>query len=224
MENQALHHIPDPVDYIEMRRATFGSDMTMSLSRVGHGRRVPEEIYRSGTMRSLENAAADYATLMNDVFSYQKEIEYEGEVHNGVLVVQNFFDCDYPTALAIVHDLMTSRMREFQHVAANELPVLYDDFDLSEEARALLDGYVKELENWMSGILTWHRGCRRYREEDLRRHKGDKGGMGSGVRSGAVAGAAEAVAAGAGEWSGRPTGLGTSAAQVALRQATPVRQ
>ncbi|WP_260475863.1 terpene synthase family protein, partial [Streptomyces sp. WAC 06725] len=224
LENQALHHIPDPVDYIEMRRATFGSDMTMSLSRVGHGRRVPEEIYRSGTMRSLENAAADYATLMNDVFSYQKEIEYEGEVHNGVLVVQNFFDCDYPTALAIVHDLMTSRMREFQHVAANELPVLYDDFDLSEEARALLDGYVKELENWMSGILTWHRGCRRYREEDLRRHKGDKGGMGSGVWSGAVAGAAEVAVAEVCEWSGRPTGLGTSAAQVALRQATPVRQ
>ncbi|MFH8592271.1 terpene synthase family protein [Streptomyces rimosus] len=224
LENQALHHIPDPVDYIEMRRATFGSDMTMSLSRVGHGRRVPEEIYRSGTMRSLENAAADYATLMNDVFSYQKEIEYEGEVHNGVLVVQNFFDCDYPTALAIVHDLMTSRMREFQHVAANELPVLYDDFDLPEDARALLDGYVKELENWMSGILTWHRGCRRYREEDLRRHKAQWGGTGSGVRSGAVAGAAEAAMAGVCEWSGRPTGLGTSAAQVALRQTTPVRQ
>ncbi|MEU2792061.1 terpene synthase family protein [Streptomyces sp. NPDC007100] len=202
LENQALHHIPDPVDYIEMRRATFGSEMTMSLSRIGHGRRVPEEIYRSGPMRSLEKAATDYATLLNDVFSYQKEIEYEGEVHNGILVVQNFFGCDYPTGLAIVHDLMTSRMREFQHVAANELPVLYDDFDLSGEARALLDGYVKELENWMSGILTWHEGCRRYREEDLVRHKGygkDLGGRdGAGVR----------------EWGGRPTGLGTSAARL----------
>ncbi|WP_338015907.1 terpene synthase family protein [Streptomyces sp. CB02923] len=210
LENQALHHIPDPVDYIEMRRATFGSDMTMSLSRIGHGRRVPQEIYRSGPMRSLENAAADYATLLNDVFSYQKEIEYEGEVHNGVLVVQNFFDCDYPTALAIVHDLMTSRMREFQHVAANELPVLYDDFELPEEARALLDGYVKELENWMSGILTWHQECRRYREEDLRRHKGV---------ADMPAGAGAGNEAPLGTWSGRPTGLGTSAARVA-QQAT----
>ncbi|MFH8406048.1 germacradienol/geosmin synthase [Streptomyces sp. NPDC018019] len=221
LENQALHHIPDPVDYIEMRRATFGSDMTMSLSRIGHGRRVPEEIYRSGPMRSLENAAVDYATLLNDVFSYQKEIEYEGEVHNGVLVVQNFFDCDYPTALAIVHDLMTSRMREFQHVAANELPVLYDDFDLSEEARALLDGYVKELENWMAGILTWHRGCRRYREEDLRRHKGVAGapvasgaGVGTAVSAKSVTSAGSANSAGLGRWSGGPTGLGTSAARV----------
>ena len=111
LDNQIQNRIPDPVDYIEMRRATFGSDLTMSLCRIGHGRQVPPEVYRTGPLRSLENAAADYACLINDVFSYQKEIEYEGEVHNGILVVQNFFDCDYPTALHIVHDLMTSRMQ-----------------------------------------------------------------------------------------------------------------
>ncbi|MDX6347184.1 MAG: germacradienol/geosmin synthase [Streptomyces sp.] len=170
LTNQAQNRIPDPVDYIEMRRKTFGSDLTMSLSRIGHGRQVPDEIYRSGPLQSLENAAADYACLLNDCFSYQKEIEFEGEVHNGILVVQNFFDCDYPTALAIIDDLMTSRMRQFQHVAANELPVLYDDFDLSAEARRILDGYVLELQDWMAGILNWHRDCRRYQESALLRH------------------------------------------------------
>ncbi|MGW7019422.1 family 2 encapsulin nanocompartment cargo protein terpene cyclase [Streptomyces decoyicus] len=189
IDNQILNRIPDPVDYIEMRRATFGSDLTMSLSRIGHGRQVPPEVYRSGPLRSLENAAADYACLMNDVFSYQKEIEYEGEVHNGILVVQNFFDCDYPTALNIIHDLMTSRMQEFQHVAAHELPVVYDDFDLSPEARKALDGYVHELENWMAGILTWHQGCLRYIEPELRHPTGSPG------------------------WLGAPDGLGTSAAR-----------
>ncbi|WP_344531344.1 terpene synthase family protein [Streptomyces albiaxialis] len=168
--NQAQNRIPDPVDYLEMRRLTFGSDLTMSLCRIGHGSAVPDEIYDSGPVRSLENAAADYACLLNDVFSYQKEIEFEGEIHNCVLVVQNFFDCDYPTGVGIVGDLMRSRLRQFQHVAAHELPVLYDDFGLDEEARALLRGYVTELENWMSGILNWHREVRRYREEDLRRH------------------------------------------------------
>ncbi|SCF89173.1 family 2 encapsulin nanocompartment cargo protein terpene cyclase [Streptomyces sp. MnatMP-M17] len=165
--NQAQHRIPDPVDYMEMRRRTFGSNMTMSLSRIGHGRVVPPEIYRTGPMKSLENAAQDYACLMNDVFSYQKEIEFEGEIHNGVLVVQNFFDCDYPTALAVVDDLMKSRMSQFQHVVAHELPTLYDDFGLDDDARRVLDGYVKELENWLSGILVWHRDCHRYKESDL---------------------------------------------------------
>ncbi|MGP3975082.1 terpene synthase family protein [Streptomyces sp. 8N114] len=170
LDNQAQNRIPDPVDYVEMRRRTFGSDLTMSLCRLSQPDTIPEEIYRSGPMKSLENAAADYACLLNDVFSYQKEIEFEGELHNGLLVVRAFFDCDYRTALRIVDDLMKSRMRQFQHVAAHEFPVLYDDFGLDEAGRAALDGYVRELENWMAGILVWHRGCRRYTEADLRRH------------------------------------------------------
>ncbi|MFF1925815.1 germacradienol/geosmin synthase [Streptomyces sp. NPDC058221] len=169
LANQAQNRIPDPVDYVEMRRMTFGSDLTMSLCRLGHGRKVPAEIYDSGPLRSLENAAADYAALLNDLFSYQKEIEYEGEVHNGVLVVQNFFGVDYPTGMRLVYDLMKSRLRQFLHVAEHELPVLYDDFDLDDEAREILAGYVLELKHWIAGILIWHRDCRRYREEDLRR-------------------------------------------------------
>ncbi|MEU4261676.1 terpene synthase family protein [Streptomyces argenteolus] len=190
LANQAQNRIPDPVDYMEMRRATFGSDLTMSLCRLGHGRKVPDAVYRSGPLRSLENAAADYACLLNDLFSYQKEIEYEGEVHNGVLVVQNFFGVDYPTGVAIVDDLMNSRMRQFQHVAERELPVLYDDFGLDAEAREILAGYVVELQHWMAGILIWHRDCRRYREEDLRRGTGTPWHLSG------------------------PTGFGTSAAKV----------
>ncbi|WP_448330845.1 terpene synthase family protein [Streptomyces sp. DSM 41534] len=209
LANQTKHRIPDPVDYIEMRRHTFGSDLTMSLCRLAHGRRVPPEIYRSGPVQSLESAAANYATLLNDVFSYQKEIEFEGEVHNGVLVVQNFFDCDYPTGVAIVNDLMTSRMRQFQHVAEHELPVLYDDFGLEPEARKAMDGYVEELSHWMTGILNWHREVPRYREEELLRvHRRPVGARRRPVAAGAGAGA-RAVA----PWHG-PTGLGTSAARV----------
>ncbi|MFD6417344.1 germacradienol/geosmin synthase Cyc2 [Streptomyces sp. NPDC060194] len=168
--NQAQHRVPDPVDYLEMRRRTFGSDFTMSLARLSHGGLVPPEVYRSGPVRSLENAAADYACLLNDVFSYQKEIEYEGEIHNAVLVTQNFFGLDHPAALAVVADLTNQRMRQFQHVVAHELPLLYDDFRLDHGTRAIMDGYVQELRNWLAGILNWHRHCRRYREEDLRAH------------------------------------------------------
>ncbi|KAB1977126.1 germacradienol/geosmin synthase Cyc2 [Streptomyces triticiradicis] len=169
LSNRLQNRIPDPVDYLEMRRATFGSELTMSLCRLGHGRTVPPEVHSSGPVRSLENAAMDYAMLLNDVFSYQKEIEYEGEIHNGVLVVQNFFGCDYPAALGVVHDLMTRRMEQFQHVVAHELPILYEDFELSEEARGIMRGHVAELENWLAGTLKWHRECHRYGAADLAR-------------------------------------------------------
>ncbi|WP_432175972.1 germacradienol/geosmin synthase Cyc2 [Streptomyces sp. Tue6028] len=169
LSNQIQHRVPDPIDYLEMRRATFGSDLTLSLCRMGHGPAVPPEVYRSGPVRSLENSAVDYACLVNDVFSYQKEIEYEGEIHNAVLVVQNFFGCDYPTALGVVGDLLNQRMRQFEHVAAHELPVLYEDFGLSEEAREIMAGYVADLQNWMAGILNWHRSVDRYKAEYLAR-------------------------------------------------------
>ncbi|WP_406348606.1 germacradienol/geosmin synthase [Streptomyces sp. NBC_00144] len=167
LANQAQHRIPEPVDYIEMRRMTFGSDLTMALARLGHGHRIPDEVFRSGPVKSLESSAADYACLMNDVFSYQKEIEFEGEVHNAVLVVQAFFNIDYPTALAMVDDLMVSRMRQFRHVAEHEIPVVCEDFGLDDATREALGAYVRELEDWMAAILNWHRKTRRYAEADL---------------------------------------------------------
>ncbi|MFJ5727558.1 germacradienol/geosmin synthase Cyc2 [Streptomyces paradoxus] len=169
LSNHLQNRVPDPVDYLEMRRATFGSELTLSLCRMGHGPAVPPEVYRSGPVRSLENAAMDFACLVNDVFSYQKEIEYEGEIHNAILVVQSFFGCDYPTGLGIVHDLMSQRMRQFEHVVEHELPVLYDDFQLTGEARAAMGTYVADLRNWLSGILHWHREVDRYKDAWLSR-------------------------------------------------------
>ncbi|MGP3933263.1 terpene synthase family protein [Nonomuraea sp. KM88] len=191
LANELAHHIPDPVDYIEMRRLTFGSDLTMSLCRLRHTKGIPEEVCGSGPMVALENAMMDAGCLVNDIFSYQKEIEFEGEVHNCVLVVQNFFGCDYPAAVAIVSDLMASRVRQFEHIVEHELPIVCDDFGLDAEARRDLDGFVAELRDWLAAILNWHRGCFRYDEKSLRRHKAPP------------------------RWRlGGPTGLGTSAAVV----------
>lgn len=188
LDNHRLNRIPDPVDYIEMRRQTFGSDLTLSLARIAHGRSLPPRIYRTRPIQSLENAAMDYATLLNDVFSYRKEIEFEGELHNAVLVVRNFLGVDTDRAFAVVVDLMTSRMKQFEHVLAEELPALVDDFDLDPAGRAALAAYVDEFKDWMAGILNWHEGCRRYEDAVLRYPAPRLGG---------------------------PSGLGTSAAQLA---------
>jgi hypothetical protein len=136
-------------------------------------------------------SAADYACLINEVFSYQKEIQYEGEIHNCVLVVQSFLDCDVRKAFNVVTDLMTSRARQFEHVVSTELPALLYDFDLGADARNTLIGYAQELRDWLSGILTWHEGCHRYEESELGYHPA----------TGTLA-------------FGGTTGLGTSAARV----------
>jgi germacradienol/geosmin synthase len=167
LANQIQNRIPDPVDYVEMRRKTFGSDLTMSLSRFSQGDAIPPEIFRTRPMRGLENSAADYACLTNDVFSYQKEIQFEGELNNGVLVVQRFLDLDAPRAVEVVNDLMTARMRQFEHIVATELPALADDFGLDSKAREKLLGYVEKLQQWMAGVLRWHQTVDRYKEFEL---------------------------------------------------------
>ncbi|QBD81472.1 germacradienol/geosmin synthase [Ktedonosporobacter rubrisoli] len=162
--NQIQNRVPDPVDYIEMRRKTFGSNLTKSLSQIGLSDDLPAEVYGSRSMVNLLNSACDYAILTNDLFSYRKEIEFEGETHNCVLVIQKFFNCGAQHALDMVNDLMAARMRQFQRIVALELPSMSEDFKLDARQRSRLDQYVTSLQDWMAGILKWHEMCHRYPE------------------------------------------------------------
>ncbi|KAA9157186.1 germacradienol/geosmin synthase [Amycolatopsis acidicola] len=167
--NQAQHRIPDPIDYVEMRRRTFGAEMTMSLSRLALDDVVPQEVFRTRVLCELDTAAQDYACFANDLHSYQKEIEFDGEVHNLVLVVENFLDVGRGEAADIVAGLMRARMDQFEHVLANDVPKLCADLGLDETAREGLRRHAVRLQDWMSGILEWHRKCPRYTERELRR-------------------------------------------------------
>jgi germacradienol/geosmin synthase len=189
--NHIQHRVPDPVDYIEMRRKTFGADLGMGLSEPPDSDDIPREIYASRPIRSLVNAASDATGLFNDIVSYRKEIELEGELNNGVLVVQRFLDCNVRQAVRIVNDLRIARLHQFVDVVANELPALFEQFDLSSSARDALLAYVKSIEDWAAGVAVWHAETGRYRH--LPPH----------------------ALARAGELLGRATGLGTSAARIA---------
>jgi germacradienol/geosmin synthase len=170
LDNAAAHRIPDPIDYVEMRRDTFGSGLTMALSRTRRDS-VPPEVLRSRPVQALEHAAADWACLLNDVFSYQKEIQFEGDVHNSILVAQDFFDCDRDEALRIISNLMAARLDAFQHAAGIEIPALADTMRLPSATRAALDRHVQELRDWMTGIHHWHRSTGRYAEAEQNRRR-----------------------------------------------------
>ena len=195
LQNAIQHRIPDPVDYIEMRRDTFGSDLTMSFARIRFAGSLPMELFEARPMVALERAAMDYAVLLNDVFSFQKEMKYEGELHNMVLVVRNFLGLSTEQAVRVVNDLMTSRMQQFEHVVATELGFVAEQFELDDAQRASLDDWVEMMADWMSGILEWHLLTARYPEESVR----------------------EVPSVGSVLHGGGPTGLGTSAARLAER-------
>jgi germacradienol/geosmin synthase len=170
--------------------------MTMNLARITQNGNLPPELFLTRPMVELENSAQDYACLLNDIFSYQKEIQFEGEFHNCVLVVENFLGIERSQAVLVVNDLMTARMKQFEHILATDLRSVVDSFELDDERRATLQAWVVSLQDWMAGILDWHRLTGRYDEDALRRSN--------------TAGAVLATVLPAG-----PTGLGTSAARLA---------
>jgi germacradienol/geosmin synthase len=161
-----MHHnrIPDPVDYVEMRRSTFGSEMTTSLSRLSHSATVPPELWGTRVVQTMERSAMDYCTMLNDVFSYTKETQFEGEVHNIVRVIENFLGVPQARAFDITYALMNARLDQFVRSVETDLPRMFDDLSLTAGARAGLTRYADELKDWIAGIIHWHEQTSRYDE------------------------------------------------------------
>ncbi|GAA1675338.1 terpene synthase family protein [Glycomyces endophyticus] len=166
---EAQNRVPDPVDYVELRRDSFGSDLTMSLARLRHGRTVPDAVWRSRPLEWMEAAAMDAVCLLNDVCSYQKEIEYEGQLLNGVVVIEEYLGVGRDEAARIAADLANARIEQFRMVEANDLPGLVAEHGLDADAQAALASYVTDLKHWIAAIHKWHLdGTDRYREDNLR--------------------------------------------------------
>lgn len=193
LSDQIQNRIPDPIDYIEMRRKTTGgASFAMLIPRSKDGQGGPAEVYQARIIQELNNIAIDYVGLTNDIVSYQKEIEFEGEIHNVVLVIENFLGCDQIQAVKIVNDLMATRIKQFEYIVATEIPVLFKNFDLDSHACEQLYAYIEALQHFMCGSLQWHTTTGRYKEFELRRSA-------------------------AKPFSGKPTGLGTTAARILSR-------
>ena len=197
--NLIQNRIPDPVDYIEMRRQTCGAELTSLFIHFILGLRMPREVYCSQPMRALIDTYLEWQGLLNDVFSYQKEIEQEGEFHNGVLVVQRFLDCELQQAVALTNDLVTTQLHHFEHIVATELPALFEELRLDEQSRENVCRYVRDLQDCIAGFLEAHAVSVRYK---------------SATRSGTTLAPDMPSAAPPVRLPSGPTGLGTAAARI----------
>ncbi|MEU7529464.1 germacradienol/geosmin synthase [Saccharothrix sp. NPDC042600] len=174
LENQHLNRVPDPVDYVEMRRLTFGTELIRSMANLSTADDLPPELRRTRTLRDLENTAADYGWMVNDLVSHRKEVQYEGEVHNLVHVTRNFLDCDVRRAYEVVEKLQSARLAQFERILDVELPGLVKDLDLDADSGHALATHVQKLKNWMHAIREWHLKTHRYSDAALEEHFGGR--------------------------------------------------
>jgi germacradienol/geosmin synthase len=160
--NMTEQRITDPIDYFEMRRATGGGRWAACLVEHAADIEIPPALYESRPIRVLLDTFADVAFGHNDIFSYDKEIELEGELGNGVLVVKNFLNSDLQRAVNVHNDIITSRIKQFEYTAATELPALFEELPVDPITRAKILRYVDALKTATAGRLQWYLGSGRY--------------------------------------------------------------
>ncbi len=205
LDNHVQNRMPDPIDYIEMRRWTVGAEVLRSSARLGSEERLTSELACMAPLVELDNAAADYISFLNDIVSYQSEIQYEGSLNNIVLIAQSFLAIAVEQAVLVVNDLMTRRLEQFERIVATELPRAADERRLDPAARAAVDESVQTWIDVLAALHDWHVVTGRYRSELLPRRYAPRTELGT----------PRAYAAPA-----RPTGRGTSASDQATRMQT----
>jgi germacradienol/geosmin synthase len=162
IKNMASGTVANPIEYIEMRRKVGGAPWSANLVEVSEAAEVPASIAGTRPLRVLSDTFSDAIHLRNDIFSYEREVQREGENSNGVLVFEKFFGHDTQTAVEAVNTLLTSRLHQFENTVFTELPLLFAEhgIDPLEQARVLK--YVKGLQDWQSGGHEWHLHAGRY--------------------------------------------------------------
>lgn len=166
---RVARRVPDPIDYVEMRRVSFGIEVGLTMAAMAPDTALPPEVQRSRPVREMELCVCDFMCLHNDIFSYEKEIEFEGEAHNSVLVLQHFLGCDLVQAVGWIERLIAARVRRFEHIVTAELPALANDLSLDVQVVERLNRWAKVLEQWMSGMRTYQVTVRRYHRDEAQR-------------------------------------------------------
>jgi germacradienol/geosmin synthase len=162
LRHASARHTAIPVEYLEMKRKTTGGHVAACLAEFALGAELPPAVADAETMRALVDAVNDSALLLNDIFSYDREAAGAGETTNMVLVLQKLLGCGRQPAVEATNDMLTARIRQFEHIADAEIPEMCEEHHLTAEERATVFGLVDNPRDWLPGWLEWHRRTARY--------------------------------------------------------------
>jgi germacradienol/geosmin synthase len=146
--------IPNPLEYLRVRRRSGTARWAAGLAERANGAEVPARLAATWPLRTIADSFADAAHLCDDLHRYASgDI---GEVTNGVLVLGEFLGLTPREAAAAANDLVAARIQRFED-AVGELPALYAGRSVSTAERAAVDAQVRALRDWQAGRASWHR-------------------------------------------------------------------
>lgn len=189
--------VPEPADYLMMRRRSGGAHWAAQLSEYVLDLDLPAWLWEATPVIRLGEAFSDVVDLHNDIVSYRRETEYEQDVTNGVVVIRAFLGTGLPEAMRRTRELLEARLRLFERLAGVEVPAMLAERETSLVTVAEVGRYLQSLRDWLAGDYQWHRETARYQEDSwLRKVHPDRRG---------------------------PSGLGTSAARLVTTSRPAVR-
>ncbi|KAK7690901.1 hypothetical protein QCA50_006003 [Cerrena zonata] len=158
--------ILDSQHYTTLRRKTSGLYPSFVLTEFAAGLDLPDEVTDNPAIRSMEDAANDWVSWTNDIFSYRKE-EVVGGTHNLVAVIMNELDLDLQSAMDRAGQMCFSCITRFE-ADRRILPSWGSEIDQQVET------YIQGLQSWIVGSLHWSFACQRYfesRGEKIKNHR-----------------------------------------------------
>ncbi|MFI6485315.1 germacradienol/geosmin synthase [Nonomuraea sp. NPDC050663] len=160
LENLRAGRVPNPIDYLERKRGVSAGRWVATLVEQVDKLHLAPDTVSSRPVQVLRDTFTDAQVLLNDVFSYQREVEVEGEVHNFVLVLRDFLGLTPQDAADTANDLLTSRLLQFESTLLTEVPELAEREQVARLACRLQD--------INAGSHEWHLRSSRYMNEGTR--------------------------------------------------------
>ncbi|MCT4357054.1 hypothetical protein M5362_28460 [Streptomyces sp. Je 1-79] len=160
--NSRTGRVPDLIEYAQFRRESFAAYTAPYSVELSTGARIPEQIRHSRTVCALLDAFMDYMGLANDIASYQREVHDEYDVNNLVVVLETSLDITVQEAMHAAADLVTARLRHFEHLIQSELPPLVQRAGLDQDRRIELEAWLRGARGFLSGLHAWYTGAPRY--------------------------------------------------------------
>ena len=151
LDNLDRGRVPNAIEYVQMRRRTGGAPWSANLVEYAVRAEVPDALAGTRPMRVLADTFSDGSHLCNDQFSYQREVQEEGENSNAVRVFERFLGCPAQQAADLVNELLTSRLQQFENTALTEVPALFAEQAVPVDEQSAVAAYVKGLLDWQGG-------------------------------------------------------------------------
>ncbi|MGA4837384.1 terpene synthase family protein [Streptomyces sp. G45] len=169
VENLARGLVPEPVDYVQMRRAAGGVLWAAQLVEYVLDVDLPAELLARPVFVRALDAFADVIDLHNDLVSYRRETEYEQEVSNAVVVLQAHTGDPEGRAAEATYRLLAARLGLFDRLVAVDIPAVLTAEGTDSATAEAVGRYLGGLKDWLAGDFQWHLETRRYHRSSWHR-------------------------------------------------------